>query len=218
MATAEQSIDVNVTVTTAYDQWARFESFPRWMEGVASVDQIDDTHLHWVAKVKNEVAEVENETREWDARMSRSATPASPGRASADRPDEKPNAGQVTFEPIGESACRVTFRIDWEPEAALMANEAYVLAAVNQVVAADLARFKELHRGALSRPAHGAVEAGSRTTRSPPLGPSCEAATGSRTGRRSRRPRASPRPPPLDHADGPLPEPVVRHVRGVQAQ
>ena len=69
MSTAEQSIDVNVDVTTAYDQWARFESFPQWMEGVASVDQIDDTRLHWVAKVKNEVAEVENETREWDARI-----------------------------------------------------------------------------------------------------------------------------------------------------
>ncbi len=41
MSTAKQSIDVNVDVTTAYDQWARFESFPQWREGVASVDQID---------------------------------------------------------------------------------------------------------------------------------------------------------------------------------
>ena len=57
MSTAEQCVDVNVDVTTAYDQWTRFESFPRWMEGVASVDRIDDTHLHWVAKVKNEVAD-----------------------------------------------------------------------------------------------------------------------------------------------------------------
>ena len=67
MPAAEQPVDVNVGVTTAYDQWARFESFPRWMEGVASVDQIDDTRLHWVAKVKDEVATGENETREWDA-------------------------------------------------------------------------------------------------------------------------------------------------------
>jgi len=69
MSTAKQSIDVNVGVTTAYEQWAQFESFPQWMEGVASVDQLDDSHLHWVAKVKDEVAEVEDETREWDAQI-----------------------------------------------------------------------------------------------------------------------------------------------------
>ncbi len=144
MSTAKQSIDVNVNVTTAYDQWAQFESFPRWMEGVASVDRIDDTQLHWVAKVKNEVAEVENENREWDARITVQIRDRRISWESVGgKPDEKPNAGHVTFEALGDSACRVTFRIDWEPEAALMANESYVLAAVNQVVAEDLARFKD---------------------------------------------------------------------------
>ena len=144
MSTVEQSIDVNVDVTTAYDQWAQFDSFPQWMEGVASVDQIDDTHLHWVAKVKNEVAEVKNETREWDAQITEQIRDRRISLESVGgKPDEKPNAGHVTFEPLGDSACRVTFRIDWEPEGALMTNESYVLAAVNQVVAADLARFKD---------------------------------------------------------------------------
>jgi len=143
MSTAEQSVDVNVDVTTAYDQWAQFESFPQWMEGVASVDRIDDTHLHWVAKVKDEVAEAENETREWDAQVTEQIRDRRISWESVGgKPDEKPNAGQVTFEPLGDAACRVTFRIDWEPEAALMANESYMLAAVNQVVAEDLARFK----------------------------------------------------------------------------
>ena len=144
MSTAEQSIDVSVGVTTAYDQWAQFESFPQWMEGVASVDQIDDSHLHWVAKVKDEVAEVKNETREWDAQITEQVRDKRISWESVGgKPDEKPNAGAVTFEPLGASACRVTFRIDWEPEAALKANESYVLAAVNQLVAADLARFKD---------------------------------------------------------------------------
>jgi uncharacterized membrane protein len=144
MSTAEQSVDVDVNVTTAYDQWARFESFPLWMEGVASVDQTDDTHLHWVAKVKNEVAEVENETREWDAQITEQVRDRRISWESVGgKPDEKPNEGHVTFEPLGDSACRVTFRIDWEPEAALAAHESYMLAAVNQVVAEDLARFKD---------------------------------------------------------------------------
>ena len=36
MPTVERSIDVNVDVTTAYDQWSRFDSFPQWMEGAGS--------------------------------------------------------------------------------------------------------------------------------------------------------------------------------------
>jgi len=144
MSTAEQSIDVNVDVTTAYDQWARFESFPQWMEGVVSVDQIGDGRLHWVARVQNEVATVENETREWDARITEQVRDRRISWESVGgRPSEKPNAGSVTLEPLGDSACRVTFRMDWEPEAALKAHESYMLAAVNQVVTADLARFKD---------------------------------------------------------------------------
>jgi len=144
MSSVKQSIDVNVDVTTAYKQWAQFESFPQWMEGVASVDQIDDTRLHWVAKVKNEVAEVQNETREWDAQITEQIRDRRISWESVGgKPGEKPNAGHVSFEPLGASACRVTFQIDWEPEAALKSNESYVLAAVNQVLADDLARFKD---------------------------------------------------------------------------
>ena len=143
MPTVEQSIDVNVDVITAYDQWTRFESFPRWMEGVASVDQIDDTHLHWVAKVKNEVATVKDETREWDAQITEQIRDQRISWQSVGgKPDEKPNAGGVTIEPLGDSSCRVTFQMDWEPEDALETTSE-VLDAVNQVVAADLARFKD---------------------------------------------------------------------------
>ena len=144
MSTAEQSIDVNVNVTTAYAQWAQFESFPQWMEGVASVDRIDDTNLHWVAKVKNEVAEVENETREWDARITAQIRDTRIAWESVGgKPDEKPDAGHVTFEPLGDSACRVTFVMTWEPEGEIE-TPTEVLEAVNQVVAADLASFEDL--------------------------------------------------------------------------
>jgi uncharacterized membrane protein len=143
MPTIEQSIDVNVEVTTAYDQWSRFESFPRWMEGVASVDQTGDSHLHWVVKVRNEFATVKDETREWDARITEQTRGKRISWESVGgKPDEKPNAGAATFEPLGESSCRVTFRMEWEPEGGLE-TPSEVLAAVNQVVAADLARFKD---------------------------------------------------------------------------
>ena len=143
MPTVEQSVDVNVDVSTAYDQWTRFDSFPQWMEGVASVERIGDGRLHWVAKVRSEFATVEGETREWDARIVEQTRDERVSWESVGgTPDEKPNAGAATFEALGESSCRVTFRMDWEPEGGLE-TPSEVLEAVNQVVAADLARFKD---------------------------------------------------------------------------
>ncbi len=143
MPTVEQSIDVNVDVSAAYGQWARFDSFPQWMEGVASVDQIDDSRLHWVAKVRSEFATAEGETREWDARITeRIRDRLVSWETVGGKPDQRPDAGAASFEPLGDSVCRVTFRMTWEPEGALE-TPSEVLAAVNQVVAADLARFKD---------------------------------------------------------------------------
>jgi uncharacterized membrane protein len=142
MPTVEQSIDVNVDVSTAYDQWTRFDSFPQWMEGVASIDQIDHSRLHWVAKVRSEFATVAGETREWDARITEQTRDQRVAWETVGRkPDQKPDSGAASFEPLGDSACRVTFRMTWEPEDA-RETPAEVLEAVNQVVAADLARFQ----------------------------------------------------------------------------
>ena len=46
MASVESSIDVNVPVTTAYNQWTQFEEFPRFMKGVDRIEQRDDKRLH----------------------------------------------------------------------------------------------------------------------------------------------------------------------------
>jgi uncharacterized membrane protein len=144
MPTVERSIDVNVGVSSAYDQWTRFDSFPRWMEGVASVDRIDDGRLHWVAKVRSEFATVEGETREWDARITEQTRNRRVSWQSlGGKPDQKPDSGAASFEPRGDSLCRVTFVMSWEPDGVLE-TPGEVLAAVNQVVAADLARFKDL--------------------------------------------------------------------------
>ena len=51
MSKIEQSIEVEVPVRTAYNQWTQFEEFPQFMEGVESVQQIDDTHLLWTAEI-----------------------------------------------------------------------------------------------------------------------------------------------------------------------
>src|SRR2546428_11739835 len=50
MATIEKSTDVEVPVRAAYNQWTQFEDFPRFMEGVLEVRQLDDKRLHWRAE------------------------------------------------------------------------------------------------------------------------------------------------------------------------
>ena len=142
MPTARQSVDVNVDVSTAYDQWTRFDSFPRWMEGVASVDRIDDSRLHWVARVREEFATVEGETREWDARITDLTHDKRVSwETVGGEPGRKPDSGSASFEPLGDGRCRVTFVMSWEPEGGLETPDE-VLAAIHQVLAADLGRFK----------------------------------------------------------------------------
>ncbi|NED57506.1 cyclase, partial [Micromonospora aurantiaca] len=62
MSTITESVNVTVPIRTAYDQWTQFEAFPRFMDGVEEIRQIDDTTLHW----RTRIAGV---TREFDARI-----------------------------------------------------------------------------------------------------------------------------------------------------
>ncbi len=74
MASVVESVDVNVPLSTAYNQWTQFEDFPRFMEGVKLVKQLDATHLHWLA-------EIAGTEEEWDARDLRAASRRTGGMA-----------------------------------------------------------------------------------------------------------------------------------------
>jgi hypothetical protein len=54
MPRIQDSIEVQVPVQQAYNQWTQFEDFPKFMEGIQSVQQLDDTHVHWVAEIRGE--------------------------------------------------------------------------------------------------------------------------------------------------------------------
>ena len=132
MASVVDSIDVTVPVSTAYNQWTQFESFPQFMEGVKSVTQTDDTHLHWVA-------EVGGAEKEWDAEV------------TEQHPDERvawratsgaENAGVVTFHRIDDQTTRVTLQMDADPEG-LVENVGTALGFLDRRVKGDLERFKE---------------------------------------------------------------------------
>src|SRR3712207_3302222 len=106
MPTIEKSVEVNVPLTTAYNQWTQFEEFPQFMDGIDEVRQLDDTHLHWVASFGGN-------RHEWDAEI----TEQRPDERVAWRSTEgKGNAGVVTFHRIDEGTTRVMVQMDWESE------------------------------------------------------------------------------------------------------
>lgn len=131
MSVIEKTIDVEVPVSTAYDQWTQFESFPRFMEGVESVEQIDDKRLHWKA-------DIGGVTREWDAEI----VDETPDQQITWRSLEgTKNDGTVLFSPA-EAGTRVTLRLDYEPEG-VVEKAGDLLHLVQRRVDGDLERFKD---------------------------------------------------------------------------
>jgi uncharacterized membrane protein len=150
MAEVTESVDVQVPVSTAYNQWTQFEEFPQFMGGVEAVRQIDDTHLRWVA-------EIAGKREEWDAEI------------TEQHPDErvawkatggKGNAGVVTFHRLDDDATRVTVQLDWQPEG-VVENVGTALGFDDRQVRQDLERFKGLieSRGQESGAWRGDVQA-----------------------------------------------------------
>lgn len=132
MAKIEKSIDVNVPVREAYNQWTQFESFPQFMDGVESVQQQGDTTLHWVAKVAGK-------RQEWDAKITEQ-TPDQRIAWTSTTGDR--NAGAVDFHRIDDNHTRITLTMDVEPSGAIEAVGTALGIPAGQVEG-DLKRFKE---------------------------------------------------------------------------
>ena len=152
LSRVEESIDVDVPVRVAYDQWTQFESFPKFMDGVESITQLDDTHNHWVTKVGGQ-------TREFDTVI------------VEQHPDERVawtteggevhHAGVVTFHRLDDAKTRLMIQIDWQPEG-LVERVGAVVGVDDHRVRADAKRFKEFieSRGSAEGGYRGNVEAG----------------------------------------------------------
>ncbi|WP_350279258.1 SRPBCC family protein [Kribbella sp. HUAS MG21] len=131
MSGITQSVDVDVPVTTAYNQWTQFESFPLFMEGVEEIRQLDDIHLHWVTKVGGA-------RREFDATI----TEQHPDERVAWRSDSGPqHAGVITFHELTPQRTRVTAQMEIDPEG-FVEKVGDKLGVVEGRVKGDLERFK----------------------------------------------------------------------------
>ncbi len=136
MARIEETIDVEVPVTTAYNQWTQFEEFPQFMEGIERVEQVDDKHLLWSA-------EIGGKKEQWRAEI----TEQHPDHRVAWKAIEgRENAGVVTFHQIDEKNSRVAVQMDWEPDG-MVESAGAMVGADSRRVQGDLKRFKELIEG-----------------------------------------------------------------------
>ncbi len=152
MSTVTESVDVNVPIGTAYNQWTQFEDFPQFMDGVESITQTGATHTHWVTKIAGQ-------TREFDAEI----TEQHPDERVAWRSTggDTKHAGVVTFHRLGDTETRVTIQLDWEPEG-LAEKVGSAVGVDSHQVKADAKRFKQFietrgtstgaWRGDVSRP------------------------------------------------------------------
>lgn len=132
----EESIEVGVPVSTAYNQWTQFEEFPQFMDGVQEVRQLDDRHLHWCATVAGK-------TKEWDAEI----TEQIPDRRIAWRSTGgMSNSGVVSFHRISDSRTRVMLHMDYQPETA-GEKIGDVLGGLKLTAKDNLKRFKDLIEG-----------------------------------------------------------------------
>jgi uncharacterized membrane protein len=154
IGTIDESIEVEVPVSTAYNQWTQFEEFPLFMEGVDDVKQQGDTRLHWVATIGGHTAE-------WDAKILEQHPDEQISWISE---DGKKTRGTVSFEGLGESKTRIRLSMSYQAEGPLeQLGSAAGLDATR--VRGDLKRFKELieSRGTESGEWRGEIEAGKAT-------------------------------------------------------
>lgn len=133
LSTIEESIDVNVPVSTAYNQWTQFEEFPKFMESVREVRQLDDTHLRWRADIAGKEEQWESEITEQipDTRIAWRST-------SGAR-----NSGTVSFDKVSESKTRISVHMAYAPQGA-DEKVADILGLVRMQLRGNLKRFKEL--------------------------------------------------------------------------
>lgn len=131
MSVVEKAIEINVPVRTAYNQWTQFEEFPRFMEGVKQVKQLDDKHLHWKA-------DIAGQEKEWDAEITEQIPDQ---RIAWKSQGGTMTAGVVTFQPVSDAKSKVMLHMEYDPKG-IIEHVGDAVGAVSQRVEGDLERFK----------------------------------------------------------------------------
>ena len=137
MPNAIETVDVNVPVTVAYNQWTKFEEFPKFLSFVESITQVNDTLTEWKVRIGGVEREFEAQITEQhpDERVAWNSTGG-----------QVDHGGVVTFHKLAENETRVTVQLDWEATG-LMEKAGAALGIDNLAIKKDLANFKEFIEG-----------------------------------------------------------------------
>ena len=117
-------------VSTVYNQWTQFETFPEFMEGVNNVQQLDDSTTRWDVEIggveRSFIADIVEQKPDdhirWETRT------------------EPSHQGEVRFVPQGDGT-EVTLWMNFEPEG-WVEKAGDSLGFVQHRVEGDLERFK----------------------------------------------------------------------------
>ncbi|GAA0652292.1 SRPBCC family protein [Streptomyces thermocarboxydovorans] len=133
MSTVKETVDVEVPVGTAYNQWTLFEEFPHFMEGVEEVRQIDDRHNHWTTKIGGVRREFDTEIVDQlpDERIT--------WRTTSGDVQQK---GSVRFQRVDDSHTRVELVMDVEPSG-IAEKAADMTGTIDRRIKGDMQRFKK---------------------------------------------------------------------------
>jgi uncharacterized membrane protein len=145
-----ETVDVNVPVRQAYDQWTRFEEFPTFLDEVEKIVQVDDKTTDWTVKVAGQEREFRAVITEQhpDERV-----------AWTVKDGETDHAGVVTFHKLSDTETRVTAQIDWEPSG-ILEKLGSAVGVGGHAVKKDLQNFKERVENAPTEPGwRGEVQA-----------------------------------------------------------
>jgi uncharacterized membrane protein len=130
--TIQSSVEVDVPISTAYNQWTQFEDFPQFMEGVVEVRQLDDARLHWVAEIAGARAE-------WDAKILEQHPDRQVSWVSE---DGRKTRGTVSFERVGDSTTLITLSMSYRAQG-LRETVGSAAGLDERRVRGDLERFKQ---------------------------------------------------------------------------
>lgn len=133
MSHITETVEVNVPLQTAYDQWTQFESFPEFMEGVESITQVTDTTNRWRV-------EVGGATREFTTQIVQQQPDSLIAWQTVE--GDTGHSGVVTFHPMSTEVTRVDLDMDVEPEG-FVEQVGDKMGFISRRVKGDMERFKE---------------------------------------------------------------------------
>jgi uncharacterized membrane protein len=154
MERVTKTFEIDAPVRAVYNQWTQFEEFPRFMDGVKEVRQLDDTHLHWRASIAGK-------DKEWDSEIVEQV----PDQRIAWRSTSgAPNAGTVRFEPLNKERSRVHLTMEYEPKG-FIENVGDAVGILDRKVEKAVEDFKRLieRRGQETGAWRGEVHGGQKT-------------------------------------------------------